>query len=381
MMKRLRNTPHILAAAALLLSAVPTTQAKDTITIGKGSGILWAGFQRTVGIYGMLNDGKSMSPEGYVSLSDQPFECIEASKLTEIAGVLAYEIAPGVGIAPRINFYSEVWQSPSGWGAGNRAIISGNFTTEGGHANIRGIAMGHEETLPLQRPSKTDRQWCFTMSAFDNWSELLDPNEARTVRFEGHWVIVADGTQRMRRGIRFPDIHAASFTPDRTGNIMESWFPPGTTLRISTLECNIDTPRDINFGDVPRNINRDAKLKEQTVPFNVACTQDEDTEDTNIEVRFNALSGLYKTSEINKLAFGDPNGAYLTGTLSGQPEGLCGTVNGVRFDTTPLDLGKIGATETSKLINNTMTWRLCSGGDKLQTGEIKASAEVLVTFN
>ncbi|NIF58012.1 hypothetical protein F3J27_00925 [Enterobacter sp. Ap-916] len=377
MMKRLRINPLALIAAALLLSDAPTAQAKDTITIGKGSGILWAGFNGDVAIYGKLEDGKSMSPEGYAALSDKPYECIEASKLKEIAGVLAYEIAPGVGIAPRIRFYSDVWQA----GFSNRGSISGNFTTEGGSAEIRGNTISHTQTLPLKRPRTTDRQWCFTMAQTDRWDEFLERSQDRYLSFRGHWVIVADGTQKMQRGIRFPDIHAASFTPDRTGNLREPWFPAGTTLRISTLECNIDTPRDINFGDVPRNLNRNAELAVQTVNFNVDCTQDVDIEDTNIEVRFNALSGLHKNSEINKLAFGDPNGAYLTGTLSGEPEGFCGTANGVKFDTTPLDIGIMGATDTIKRFPYKMTWRLCSGGDKLQTGEIKASAEVLVTFN
>ncbi|NIF31808.1 hypothetical protein F3J29_06635 [Enterobacter sp. Cy-643] len=379
MMKRLRINPLVLVAAALLLSDAPTAQAKDTITIGKGSGILWAGFQRGISLYGDLNEGTSVSPHGYASLSDQAGECIEASRLKEIAGVLALEIAPGVGIAPRISFYSD-WPRSAAFGGGN-GNISGSFTTEGGSAQIDGAGLSQTQVLPLVRDKRSPRQWCFTLYSYDYGTDILDPSRARHIQFDGHWVIVADGNQSQQRGIPFPQIYAASYTWGGTGNLREPWFPPGTTLRISTLECNIDTPRDINFGDVPRNINRDAELKVQTVNFNVDCTQDVDTEDTNIEVRFNALSGLYKTSEINKLAFGDPNGAYLTGTLSGEPEGFCGTANGVKFDTTPLDIGIMGATDTIKRFPNKMTWRLCSGGDKLQTGEIKASAELLVTFN
>ncbi|EOW2413975.1 hypothetical protein ACQ78R_000761 [Yersinia enterocolitica] len=44
-------------------------------------------------------------------------------------------------------------------------------------------------------------------------------------------------------------------------------------------------------------------------------------------------------------------------------------------------IGNILATEATKVINNQVTWRLCSGGTSLPIGNVTASAEMLVTFN
>lgn len=54
---------------------------------------------------------------------------------------------------------------------------------------------------------------------------------------------------------------------------------------------------------------------------------------------------------------------------------------GLPFDNSVVKIGNILATEATKVINNQVTWRLCSGGTSLPIGNVTASAEMLVTFN
>ncbi|EOI6443948.1 hypothetical protein ACMU9X_003418, partial [Yersinia enterocolitica] len=61
--------------------------------------------------------------------------------------------------------------------------------------------------------------------------------------------------------------------------------------------------------------------------------------------------------------------------------GLCTGTSGLPFDNSLVKIGNILATEATKVINNQVTWRLCSGGTSLPIGNVTSSAEMLVTFN
>lgn len=76
---------------------------------------------------------------------------------------------------------------------------------------------------------------------------------------------------------------------DRTVQIL----PSSLTLRVSTLECNVNTPLTIDFGSVARNTQANKELALKNVPLVTTCGQASDFINANVNLQLRAISGLY----------------------------------------------------------------------------------------
>ena len=75
----------------------------------------------------------------------------------------------------------------------------------------------------------------------------------RSAVISGPWVLVADGQQKAAE-IAVPVMYASSFSGVSSGDRARSILPSNITLRISTLECMVNTPTSIYFGNVMKNL-------------------------------------------------------------------------------------------------------------------------------
>ncbi|OVZ79837.1 hypothetical protein CBW54_19280 [Yersinia kristensenii] len=339
----------------------------ETITIGKGSGILWEGMPFNKTLSGSL-DNASLNPiYGLLSVSKSPTRCMASNELKYIGGywVLPLTGVPGVGLMPRASGSALYTLSNNSQGTLTGTIgqpeTSGSSTSQ---ANI---------TSP---PNYT---WCLPPAMTSN-SNFYLASGPRTATLSGTWVLVADGSQTAGEG-SVPTMYFGSFSAAGSGDRIASILPTNISLRISTLECSVNTPTAINFGAVNRNTLANAELAVKTVQLVATCGQPTDRINANINLQFRAISGLY-SSTASRLAL-DQGGGYITGEIDNGVTGSgdCKATTGLRFDNTAIKLGSITSTESSKTLTNQLTWRLCSGGNSLPTGAVTASTEMLVTFN
>ncbi|WP_241680053.1 adhesin [Serratia oryzae] len=368
---RIANILSLQALAALF--AAPYAVA-DTITIGKGSGIVWEGMP-----FSATNRTPTTTPSfpnpdlspydsvAYITPTNlSSSQCVQDSALTTIAGYKAFKIAPGVGLIPRATVTAD--------------YVLANGTTETlngtiGLPSTQGkTSSGVVITNPLQGSA-----WCLAprMTSIANFYKASTYINATAT---GTWVMVADGTQTSRDNIA---LYNVNFTT--TGNGYMNFIPifsRNTTLRISTLECTVNTPVQIDFGAVVKNPQSGAELGSKTNTLTTQCSQDSTTGiNANINVQFRALTGLYGGTP-SRLALSQ-GGGYITGEISGgvTGSGSCSATSGVPFDNTQLKVGNITSVQSTNNTTNQITWRLCSGGSDLPTGNVSASTEMLVTFN
>jgi len=191
---------------------------------------------------------------------------------------------------------------------------------------------------------------------------------------------VADGTQQSSE-YTLPAMYAASFSPNSNGDKYSLILPASITLRISTLQCTVNTPMSVAFQEVTRNTQIGAELAKLSYPLITTCDQPTDRIRANINLQFRALTGHYE-GEPTRLTL-HQGGGYITGEIDENVTGSgnCSATTGLPFNNTMVTLGEITSAENSKSFQNVVTWRLCSGGSTLPTGAVHASAEMLVTFN
>ncbi|MHA7847405.1 adhesin [Serratia sp. D1N4] len=375
MMKRVNQTIWRVANKMSLLALLAAPYAvAETITIGKGSGIVWEGQP-----FSATNRTPTTTPSfpnpdlfpydsvAYIMPTNlSSSQCVQDSSLTMIAGYKAFKIAPGVGIIPRATVTADYVLAN-----GTTETLSGTIglpSTQGKTSS--GVAI----TNPLMGGA-----WCLAprMSSIANFYKA---NTYINATATGTWVMVADGTQTSRDNIALYNVNF-----NTSGNGYKSFIPifsRNTTLRISTLECTVNTPVQIDFGAVAKNLQSGAELGSQTNALTTQCSQDSSVGiNANINVQFRALTGLYAGTS-SRLALSQ-GGGYITGEISGgvTGSGNCSGTSGVPFDNTQLKVGNITSAQATQNTTNQITWRLCSGGSDLPTGNVNASAEMLVTFN
>lgn len=352
----------LIIASFLITTSYSIVSNADIITIGKGTGIIWEGLPFNVTLTGSLDNSASAPIYGLMNITDKNYQCMSSTSLTTIAGIKAYKLAPGIGLVPR-------------------AIGTATYTAYDGTTKSFPGTIGVPETRggnsgELVSPSGYD--WCLpaTNVGTSNFYSVSGP---RTVNLSGRWAIVADGSQ-VTTTLTVPLMYASSFSAVRTGDRYQPILPAALYLRVSTLECSVNTPTVINFGTVSRNLITNSELSKQSNPFVVNCSQSSDYISANVAVQFRALTSLYGGVKNNlSLAQG---GGYITGEISNiTGSGTCGRNTGISYDSTHINIGKIALSETSKSFNNQIIWRLCSGGELLPTGPVSASTEMLVTFN
>ncbi|WP_245209536.1 adhesin [Serratia fonticola] len=221
--------------------------------------------------------------------------------------------------------------------------------------------------------------WCIPPASSSD-GLFYSSSGARTATLSGTWVLVADGTQRTGVGTINP-MYFGSFGSYGTADRATPILPTNISLRISTLECSVNTPTAINFGSVIRTTQANAELAVKRVQLIVTCGQPTDQINANINLQFRSISGLYN-SAASRLAL-NQGGGYITGEIDNGVNGSgdCKATTGLPFDGTFIKLGSITSAESSKTLTNWLTWRLCSGGSSVPTGAVTASTEMLVTFN
>lgn len=356
------------AACFLLLSVglVAPLQA-ETITIGKGSGIVWEGKPFDVTLSGPIRGVRLVPEYGMASISTGSTRCMADKSLVNIAGYLAYQLAPGVGLVPR-------------------TTVSASYTLSSGVKESLNGTIGLPETKATAgavsiTSSVVSRPWCLPprISATNNF---YNASAERTSRAVGSWVIVADGKQATAN-IRIAPLYYGSFTDNTGGDKSTQIFASDIKLRISTLECTVQTTANIDFGAVIYSKTVGAEIGKKSYPLVVSCGQSSDYVSANINLQLRALSGVYNGQK-TRLAL-TQGGGYITGEITPAPtgtgSGACNLTTGLPFDNTQIKIGNITSAESNKSISNRLTWRLCSGGSSLPLGPVTASAEMMVTFN
>ncbi|WP_447883581.1 hypothetical protein [Serratia fonticola] len=347
-----------------------TASHAETITIGKGYGILWEGFYFNETLSGPNGDQiMTAISDGIIAIGTNAVYCMSTNALVNIAGYLAFPVAPGVGLIPR---------------ASGNASFNQNLPPPSGPRQLSGT-IGIPETAGTVSPTNTPVQslpgkaWCLPPSMVGD-QYFYSFGTSRTVNLSGSWLLVADGTQ-MTGNYNIPSMYFSSITAHPSLNLSTRILPNNISLRVSTLTCTVNTPVNINFGTVSRSVLPSQEIARATNPINVNCGQNSDLISADINVQFRTTSGVYNANP-SRLSLRQ-GGGYITGEIDSGVTGSgdCALSQGLKFDNTPFKLGQISNVETSVAINNQITWRLCSGGNSLPSGPVDASAEMLVTFN
>lgn len=345
-----------------------TPSQAETITIGKDPGIVWEGFYFNETLSGPFGT-QIMSGDAIISISTNINFCMSSSALVNIAGYLAFPVAPGVGLVPRASGNASFYQnSPPPIGPRHLSATIGIPETAG--------TVSPTNTPVQSLPSTA---WCLPPSMVGD-HQFYGFGSSRTVSLSGSWVLVADGTQRTGN-YNIPPMYFASHSGYPANSLSTRILPSNISLRVSTLTCTVNTPVNINFGTVSRSVLPTQELASATNPMNVSCNQNSDLISADINVQFRTTSGLYNANP-GQLSLRQ-GGGYITGEIDSgvTGSGSCTLSQGLKFDNTSYKLGRISNVETSVVTNNQITWRLCSGGNSLPSGPVDASAEMLVTFN
>ncbi|EKN3736959.1 TPA: hypothetical protein PXJ64_003404 [Yersinia enterocolitica] len=355
---------YLLTLLLVLMSIAQQVRA-ETITIGKGSGIVWEGLPFSQSLSGPMGSASLTPQYGLLAISNSTRACMEKASLTNIGGYMAYKIAPGVGLIPRAS------------GLTNYTLY--DKSTESLVGTIGLPKTGGVTTSSIIVTSPNNNEWCLP-PRMTITSNFYDISGTRTARLSGTWVLVTDGTQTSSEAI-IPAMYFGSFSSSISGDKSTTILPASITLRISTLECTVSTPTMINFGSVERLTQVGAELATYSSAITTSCSQTSDRINANINLQFRALTGLYE-NQLTRLALAQ-GGGYITGEINNgvTGSGICTGTSGLPFDNSVVKIGNILATEATTVINNQVTWRLCSGGTSLPIGNVTASAEMLVTFN
>lgn len=365
----------LLIFTVVLLTATTVPSRAETITIGKGSGIVWEGMPFNVTLSGSMGSTALVTSYGLLSISHNGGSCISVGlSMVTIAGYQVYLIAPGVGIIPRATGIANYVRYD-----GTQETLTGTIGLPQSAGTTTAGAVISNPFNPGATGGGSALTWCLP-PAMSDVDPFYNASAPRTAMISGTWAIVATGSQTSRE-VALRPMFAGSYSASNTGDKIQQIFPSNITLRISTLMCSVATTTAIDFGAVRRNTQAGAEMAMRSYPLIVSCSQPSDMINANINVQFRAISGLYNSTP-SRLAL-TQGGGYITGEIDHgvTGSGVCSGTGGIPFDNTQLKVGSISAAETTKTTSNNVIWRLCSGGTALPVGAVDASAEMLVTFN
>lgn len=351
---------------ALILAAVFPATA-EVITIGKGSGIVWEGMPFNQTLSSPMYNSQLRARYGLLSISTNSIGCMLSDNLKQIGGYMALPLGnTGTGLIPRSTGSASYYRQ-------NTSVQQTLTGTIGIPETTGTTSEGESITSPGAYG------WCLPPSMTDDTS-FYSPLANRTASISGTWVIVADGNQKSEQVV-VPAMYFGSYSSVSKGDQTISILPSNITLRISALECTVNTPTAIDFKNVMRNTQAGAQLATLTYPLITNCGQPNDKINANINLQFRALTGL-DSGNAARLALRQ-GGGWVTGEISdgATGSGACNSSSGIPFDNKSVKLGSISSAETSKSLNHLVTWRLCSAGSSLPQGSVDAAAEMLVTFN
>ncbi|MFI8415337.1 hypothetical protein ACQKDS_02520 [Serratia sp. NPDC078593] len=351
----------------LAICASAQGETATVITIGKGSGVVWEGLPFHVNLSGDFDQLGMRLMYGVAAISNSNSRCMKTTtpSLTQVQGHWGIKIAEGVALVPRATV-SAVYGH-----RGKPEVLTGSLGLPSSTATT-----SNGDTIVS--PNSEGYVWCLTPRNAGS-SSFYDKD--RQVTAEGGGTIVTNGNQKDGT-TKLPPMYFASFTEGGVkGDRSQSILPSDIQLRISSLECYVTTDANVDFGYVERNVEPGAELAKQVKTMVTNCTQNSNMINANVNVQFRALSGLFDGDK-NKLSL-NQGGGYITGEIDNAVtgSGACNTNNGISFDSTPFKVGHITSGESSSSHSNQITWRLCSGGETLPMGTVRASTEMMVTFN
>ncbi|MEQ0826342.1 hypothetical protein [Enterobacter dykesii] len=361
----MKNNMRKLCGLPLILAAVFPASA-EVITIGKGSGIVWEGLPFNKRLTGALDSPVLFLRYGLLSVSNSSAVCTGPTSLKQIAGYWALPLGDsGAGLIPRATGTATYYRYE-----GSYETLTGTV----GLPQTKGNTSAGATTMP-----HTGYEWCLPPSMSEN-QRFYSTYGNRTASLVGTWVIVADGNQKNAE-VRVPTMYFGSFSAVGSGDRSTQILPNDITLRISSLECTVNTPTAIDFKNVTRITEAGAQLALLSYPLITTCGQPDNKISANINLQFRAITGL-DSGNAARLALRQ-GGGWITGEISNGAtgSGACTSTSGIPFDNKPVKLGAITNSETSKSLNHQVTWRLCSAGSSLPEGAVDAAAEMLVTFN
>jgi len=351
---------------ALSLTMQSADLHAERITIGKGSGVVWEGMPFSGSLIGPLKDSRLTQGSSLVAISYSRSECKNA--LVLVNGQWSIRLIDGVYLVPRLN-------------------VSGTYyrrynTKPVNFAGTIGLPKTSVRVTSYNESMDVENGWCFSPRKAGDIGNYYNLNRDRTLNYNGTWVLVTDGTQKSTDNIKLPAYYLGSYSSLTGSSTSVNILPTDITLRVSTLECRVDTPTNIDFGLVTHNSQKGAELGRAVTPANTYCSQDTDLIDANINLQFRAISGLHENNPAYLALQETPDGGYITGEIPGVTgSGLCTGSGGIAFNNTQYKVGEIKASEYSTVSNKQLVWRLCSGGKTLPMGKVSAAAEMLVTFN
>ncbi|HHQ6537755.1 TPA: hypothetical protein ACSTJY_003132 [Serratia fonticola] len=334
----------------------------ETITIGKGSGVVWEGMPFNVTLEGAMVSPIFRNDLAIAGISILDDRCTTGFGST--GGIRGYTIAPGVYLNPRINI------------VGHFTRFDGSQATFSGNVDNTGVNVYMDNGYNMRQ-----RDLCFMPTSGSFTADFYSSSGSRSVNYSGTWVITTDGNQQQTDNVKIPTFYAISHSYNYYSKKSALISPTELTLRISNLECTVNTPTQINFGPVAHDPTTGAELGSLSYPLTTQCSQDSDRVNANINLQFRAISGLYQNSPAQlSLTAG---GGYITGEIDNgvTGSGNCTVASGISFNNKPIRIGRITNTQSSLTLANQVTWRLCSGGQELPLGNVDATAEMQVTFN
>ncbi len=367
MKQRLVKAASCSFACLMLIIQSGVSAIAETITIGKGTGILWEGLPFNKTLSGTMGTDVFNRGFGLLAVSTNANGCMSNNELTNIGGYMAIPISgmTGVGLIPRSTGVATYTRYNN-----TQQTLNGTI----GLPETKGFTSESSNII-----SAGSTAWCLPPQ-MSNQREFYSAGGPRKATLSGSWVLVADGTQQTGQGT-LPAVYFGSYSLVPSGDKKDVILPSSINLRVSTLECNVSTPTTINFGSVIRSTKVGTEMALMPVQLVASCGQDSDRINANINLQFRAISGMYN-NEPSRLAL-NQGGGYITGEIDGgvTGSGRCGVTTGLTFDNTAIKLGSITSAESSKTLANQLIWRLCSGGSNLPVGAVTASTEMLVTFN
>ncbi|MGG7694725.1 hypothetical protein HPS26_23125 [Klebsiella aerogenes] len=361
--------------SVITLSNLPVYAVE--IIVGPGRGIIWSGnpFNLNVtGTHGYLQHTYYLGLGNLYSGGS----CYQASAVELVdEGFYGYKVTTGIYIAPRGHvsgqlFYGMKQNDPT---SASNHILSGTI--------------GYPETKVIDQNGtewEVPNAWCPKLSTV-----YPVAGKNKEINLSGDWIIYADGTQvpsatpyKLKNNFQgLIRSSAASAEGSDTGNTQLSQILLSEiSVRVIGVQCNINTQINVNFGDILYDAKQNSELASVTSPFSVTCTQGSIPTTVNINASFRANTGYYN-GDSTQLALTE-GGGYITGEIGKGVTGSGACVShpsSISFDQIPIKLATFPSTESSVDENNTITWRLCSGGADLPVGSINATTELSIVFS
>lgn len=368
------NFLYSLLTILLLLVSIPVN-AIDLV-IGPGKGIVWSGNPYSFNVSGVHGQGLHWYGIGigYMYTTGSCFDPKQMTKLPE--GFSGYKITTGIYLVPRAIVTGQLYYGP-------------NLTNaDGAYNHILSGTIGYPETrvtdttgaeIPLSTSWCLKTPWVYTKVG-----------EKKEVSVNGDWIIYADGTQVPSETIyNSPQLngtiwsaHDTKATLDTGENNLLKLLANGISIRVVGVVCTVNTLTNVNFSESAYNAKANTELASVISPFSVNCQQGALPTTVNINASFRANTGLFNGDK-TQLSLSE-GGGYITGEIG---RGVTGSgecaahPSSLSFSQEPVNLTRLLAASPSIDYSNTITWRLCSGGNELPVGNITASAELSIVFS